>query len=414
MPINQEILAERLRAQRKRLELTQEEVAERMGVKRPTIVQIEAGKRAVTSIELSQLAVLYKRSAEYFLSETDPEEASGVMHLRASRDLDEVVREGLEKCIGVCKAATSLENLLGATRSSVAFSYTMGRPQTRWEAVDQGIRVAAMERKRLELGSLPLRNIVEIIARHGVRVAKYTMTDDISGFFFVSPETGMAILVNGAHSPTRRLFSYAHEYAHLLLDKGHVSGGVSRFGNRDDLLEVRANTFAAHFLMPEEGIRAFFDNSGGSARQVMEIYDGFNMQLRDGQSGQDDVVTAQRRAVPGSQEVRMMDALRLARHFGTSYEAALYQLLNLKVLQKEAQERLLREKDQAEIVNALLGMPPALLEQETMADLTQTVVGLVVEALLRKQITSPKAKEYMRLIDRAPQDLDRISLAFSQ
>lgn len=110
----------------------------------------------------------------------------------------------------------------------------------------------------------------------------------------------------------------------------------------------------------------------------------------------------------------MMDALRLARHFGTSYEAALYQLLNLKVLQKEAQERLLREKDQAEIVNALLGMPPALLEQETMADLTQTVVGLVVEALLRKQITSPKAKEYMRLIDRAPQDLDRISLAFSQ
>lgn len=413
MPINQETLAERLKSERRRLELTQEEVAQHIGVKRSVVVQLEAARRAVTSIELSQLAMLYKRSAEYFLSETAPGDAGGVMHLRANRDLDNLVRESLDKCISICKVATSLERLLNVDSYNVAFSYIIERPRSRWEAVNQGIQVAAMERRRLELGSSPLRNIVEIIARHGVRVAKDTMTTDISGFFFAGPETGMAILVNAADSSTRRLFSYAHEYAHLLLDKNSVPDGISRFGNREELIEVRANTFAAHFLMPEEGIRAFLDNVGGPTRQVMEIYDGFELRLGEGQNGQDELVTAQRRSTPGSREVRMIDALRLARHFGTSYESAVYQLLNLKIIHKESQEKLLAKKAQSEIVNSLLGMPPALLDQETMADLTQTVVVLVVEALLRQQITNPKAKEYMRLINRDPQDLDCINPALS-
>ena len=319
MSINQETLAERLRSERKRLELTQEEVAEHIGVKRSAVVQLEAAKRAVTSIELSQLAVLYKRSAEYFLSDATPEEADGVMHLRANRDLDDLVRESLDKCIAICKAATSLEGLLNIASSNVAFSYTIERPRSRWEAVDQGIRVAVMERRRLELGSSPLRNIVEIIARHGVRVAKDTMTTDISGFFFAGTETGMAILVNAADSPTRRLFSYAHEYAHLLLDKNLVPGGVSRFGNREELLEVRANTFAAHFLMPEEGVRAFLNSVGGLTRQVIEIYDGFEVRFGEDQNGQDELLTAQRRSAPGSREVRMIDALRLARQIGRAH-----------------------------------------------------------------------------------------------
>jgi hypothetical protein len=157
-------------------------------VKRPTIAQIEAGNRAVTSIELSQLAVIYKRNIESLPSEKDPEEASGLLHLRTNGDLDDTVRYNLDKCIEVCKAATQLEDLLGTPRKGVKFSYTLDRPQTRWEAVEQGMRLASMERKRLELGTLPVRNIVEIIAQHGVRVGRYTLTDDISGLFFVGPD----------------------------------------------------------------------------------------------------------------------------------------------------------------------------------------------------------------------------------
>lgn len=401
MPITQEKLAERLKAERSRLELTQEEVAERMGMKRPTIAQIEAGNRAVTSIELSQFAEIYQRNIESLLSDKEPEDTSGVLHLRSVGDLDETERYSLDKCIEVCKVATQLEEQLGTLRKGVRFSYIFERPQTRWEAVEHGIRLAAMERKRLELGPLPVRNIVEIIAQHGVRVGRYTLTDDISGLFFVGPDTGMAILVNAGHSTTRRLFSYAHEYAHLLVDSQQTPGGISRYSNRDDLLEVRANAFAAHFLMPNEGVRAFLDGLGGPTRQVIEIFDGFN----------EDLLTAQRRAYRGAQEIRMIDALRLARHFGTSYSATVYHLLNLKIIQKETQEKLLEEQARAEKANALLDVPPylAYLEQETLADLKQMTVNLIVEAWLQKQIPRQKAYEYMNLLGLDPQKLDSLN-----
>lgn len=407
MAITQEQLAERLRAERNRLELTQEEVAERMGVKRPTIAQIEAGNRAVTSIELSQFAVIYKRDVESLLSEKEPEDTA-LLRLRTSSDLDNSVRDNLNKCIEVCRAATELEKLLEKSQKDVGFSYMLDRPQTRWEAVEHGMRLAMMERKRLELGTLPVRNIVEIIAQHGVRVGRYPLTDDISGLFFVSPDTGKVIIVNTTHSTTRRLFSYAHEYAHLLADSQQTPGAVSRYGNRDDLLEVRANAFAAHFLMPNDGVRALQNDLSGPTRQVMEVYDGFK-ELAE--HWKDDLLMAQRRAAPGSQEVRMIDALRVARHFGTSYSATVYHLLNLKIIQKEMQEKLLKEQRRAEQVNSLLGDIAEYLEQEREADLKQMTMNLLVEAWLQEQISRPKAYEYTRLLERDnPQKLDSLDI----
>lgn len=408
MPITPEKLAERLKIERNRLDLTQEEVAERLGVKRPTIAQIEAGNRAVTSIELSQFAGVYKRPIEFFLAEQEPGDASGIMHLRAGSDLGEPVQTILNDCVELCRVATELEKTIGKRPSNVLFSYTLERPQTRWEAVEQGIRLASMERKRLDLGNTPVRNIVEIIAQHGVRVARNTLTDDLSGLFFVRPETGMAIIVNAGHSTPRRLFSYAHEYAHLLVDSIQTPGAVSRFGNRDDLIEVRANTFAVHFLLPAEGAYAFLAGVGGPSRQVMEVYDGFKEQP---ENREEELVTAQRRAISGSQEVNMIDVLQLSRHFGTSYEATVYQLLNLKVIQKEAQQRLTNKKDHAEQVNQLLGGPPKYLDQEVGADLTQMIINLTVEARLQKLITHAKACEYMSLVHRNPQMLDSLNMA---
>ncbi|WP_309713549.1 XRE family transcriptional regulator [Armatimonas sp.] len=401
MPITQQQLAERLRKERDRLELTQAEVAERLQVKRPTIAQIEAGNRSVTSIELFQFAAIYKRDIEFFLAESDPRALAGVMHLRANTDLGEPVQAALEECVKLCQAATFLESQLGTSRNGVPFSYTFERPQGRWEAVDQGMRLAAMERKRLNLGNVPVRNIVEIIAQHGVRVARHTLTDDIAGLFFVGPDTGMAILVNAGHPVTRRLFSYAHEYAHLLVDSTQISGAVSRYGNRDELVEVRANAFAAHFLMPSDGVHEFLDGIGGPTRQVMEIYDGFKEQPGD------EPLTAQRRTIPGSQEVKMIDALRTAHYFGTSYDATLYQLLNLKVIQRETLDKLLGEKERAERASILLGIPD-YLERETLADLKKVMINLVVESWLQKKISRPKAHEYMVMLSLNPQDLDSL------
>jgi len=404
MPITEEILAQRLKQERIRLDLTQEEIADRLGIKRTSVVQIEGGKRAVSSIELAQLAGLYGRSAEFFLAETTDESDSGVLLLRANRDLNEPDLQSLDACAATCKAATELESVLGSKRADVSFSYTMDRPQSRWDAVEQGIRLAAMERKRLNLGVSPVRNIVEIIAQHGVWVGRHTLTTDISGMFFVGGDTGKAIIVNSGHHVTRRLFSYAHEYAHLLVDSRQTPSAISRFGSRDDLLEVRANTFSAHFLMPADGVREFLDVLGGPSRQVQEVFDGYK---QEDINSDESLVLVQRRSTANALEVKMLDALRLARYFGTSYTATIYHLLNLKAIPKEIFEKLFSQKSQASQVNELLKYSTHL-EQEEACDLKTMMKNLIMEGLLREEISIQKAHAYAKLIQVDPRDLDKL------
>ena len=54
----------------------------------------------------------------------------------------------------------------------------------------------------------------------------------------------------------RRRFSFAHEYAHVLLDR-ELKAILSHARDRSSLMEVRANAFAASFLMPAEGVRRY-------------------------------------------------------------------------------------------------------------------------------------------------------------
>ena len=82
------------------------------------------------------------------------------------------------------------------------------------------------------------------------------LTEDMSGLFTNHPSVGLCILVNYAHTRARKRFSYAHEYAHALLDRTSTAT-VSLEANRTELSEVRANAFAATFLLPRAGVWEF-------------------------------------------------------------------------------------------------------------------------------------------------------------
>ncbi len=65
----QQRLGQRLQEARDYLGLSQEFVAKKLGIPRASVSAIETGKRKVSSLELKQLAQLYKRPLSYFLSE---------------------------------------------------------------------------------------------------------------------------------------------------------------------------------------------------------------------------------------------------------------------------------------------------------------------------------------------------------
>lgn len=87
----QEDLGLRLREAREYLGLSQEFAANYLSVPRASVSAMETGKRRVNSLELKQLAKLYKRPLSFFLGEEDqalpqPDETSLAL-FRTARDL---------------------------------------------------------------------------------------------------------------------------------------------------------------------------------------------------------------------------------------------------------------------------------------------------------------------------------------
>ena len=86
-------LARRLRESREYLGLSQEVVAERLGVPRASVSAMEAGKRKVSSMELRDLARLYRTSIEQLIGEeTDQDPVVGALY-RTARNLTQEDRE---------------------------------------------------------------------------------------------------------------------------------------------------------------------------------------------------------------------------------------------------------------------------------------------------------------------------------
>jgi transcriptional regulator with XRE-family HTH domain len=87
-----ERLGARLREAREYLGLSQELVAESLGVPRASISDMEGGKRKVSSLELRDLSRLYKRPISFFLGDQETYAESAVdkniraLH-RATKDL---------------------------------------------------------------------------------------------------------------------------------------------------------------------------------------------------------------------------------------------------------------------------------------------------------------------------------------
>jgi len=61
-------MLERLREARLAAELTQEDVAERLGVPQNFVSKLERGERRIDPIELAELAELYAKDLSWFLA----------------------------------------------------------------------------------------------------------------------------------------------------------------------------------------------------------------------------------------------------------------------------------------------------------------------------------------------------------
>jgi Zn-dependent peptidase ImmA (M78 family)/transcriptional regulator with XRE-family HTH domain len=396
MAVDRIELGRRLRLAREARGLTQDDVAQELATSRPTVAQMELGNRAVTSLELDQLARLYGRDLREFLADDFAEKDALAALFRADEAViqEPDVIEALRNCASLGREVTNLEQLLGIDREGVAAAvYPLPMPRSRWQAVQQGERVAAQERRRLGLGTAPVGSLSELLEGQGVRTAWIDLPDDVSGLTMADAAIGVFVVVNRTHPVVRRRFSLAHEYAHALLDRERL-GTISRTSERNELLEVRANSFAAAFLLPPEGVRQFMTSigKGGPSRQRADIFD------------EGGVVEASTRAAPKSQDAQMYDVAELAEHFGISRLSALYRLRNLKFLSDAEFESLKQLEDDGygRAVATMLQLQHKD-EERPRDEYRHRFLSLALEAYRRSEISRAKLIELTSMIG-LPQD----------
>ncbi len=400
MGMTTEELAARMRAARKAAGLTQEAVADALGLSRPAVSQMESGRRAVSGLELERLARLCGRGLGDFFRDSFTTEGNATValfrrHPEFSSDSD--LREALGEALAFGRSLSDLEDLLQIDRGeTVAASYRSSGLQGKWVAIQQGERTAEAERRRLGLGIEPLPEMLDLMESQGVHAVALRLPEQISGLTVVDAAAGVVVAVNGRHGFHRQRFSLAHEYAHVLLDCDRQAC-VSRRTHQDSLIEVRANSFAAAFLLPAAGVQRFVEHlaKGRAGRIRRQVSDGRHVQ------------TAERRSPPGSQQMRLHDLVMLAHRFGVSRPAALYRLKSLRLITERERSALAEQHaTHGKRVARLLGL--ATPSGQSRCVPRKRLVALGIEALQQDLISYGKLRELARQVDVPEDDLEEI------
>lgn len=383
-------LGTRLRAARDRRGLSQQAVADALGLPRTAITNIETGARAVSTLEITKLADLYGQAPAYFLAanEEEDEDVFVVLH----RVLPEIegapqTKREVSRILDLYREGAGLRSLLDQASEQTVPNYAI-KLSSVGDAIRQGEVVAQEERRRLRLGTAPIVNAAETISEQGIWTAATDLPNGLSGLFVNHPSIGLAILVNVTHRPVRRRFSYAHEYAHALFDRGETIT-TTRSQNAAQLAEKRANAFAAAFLLPAEGVADHLRqlDKGSPSRRSQTFFDVAN----------DEMMEAELRTRPGSQAITYQDVASLARRFGVSYEAAVWRLKSLGHIGAGETTALLGQKDTGNRYMAELGFEDLFeagkISEPPEQELRGQLVRLAVEAFRQEEISRGRLLE---------------------
>lgn len=124
-------------------------------------------------------------------------------------------------------------------------------------AETEGRTVAARFRREHDLGVQPLGDLVTIIEQAtGIDSAVLDVGPDEHGLTMRDPSRGTVFIdIARTRNPMRQRSTLAHELGHVLFE-AWVDNGAGNWSDRTPV-EIRADAFARHLLVPVDGLRAF-------------------------------------------------------------------------------------------------------------------------------------------------------------
>ena len=240
------LLGTRLKRAREEVNLSQGAFAKSLGLSSEYISLLESGKRTPSFETLQKVAGFLNKNVAYFFEDRRP----AFEALFDAAEADERVRKDLQKFRATCERYLELEEATGR-RLDLAPLYPRISPE----------RLAEEERRRLGLGSEPIRDVMGLCEVNGCRIVRQTISDEarIAGLFVFDEERKAAFaLINANEPPGLQTFIAAHLYGHYLMDRADspvvdnpdvfVDEYVSLYSPR----EQSAQTFASRFLVPPD------------------------------------------------------------------------------------------------------------------------------------------------------------------
>lgn len=125
----------------------------------------------------------------------------------------------------------------------------------------QAVNLASTKRRELNIGNDGIKDIFLLLESQGIFVVRMPIEcDNLSGaFYFDNKNKAGKILINSNRTKGHQIFTAAHEYCHYLLDKDQELI-IEDEKEKKSPIEKRADKFAAHFLMPQEGINYYINS----------------------------------------------------------------------------------------------------------------------------------------------------------
>ena len=256
--------------------LTQQDLADVLGLARTTITAIEKGERRARPDEIIRMASIFGRSVNDLVGEREPVKDFAVQFRTAvnhagSAQAQEELSESVQRFQRLCEDYLYLEMLNGTSlQQSYIPQYSMKGSSPEYAAED----IASAERNRLGLGDGPVLNLREVLEDDvSIRVFFADLPSRVAGLFAYTEELGGCIAVNARHPMERRRWSIAHEYGHFLTSRFQSEISVLSGFRRAPSEERFADAFARCFLMPGAGLRRRFNEMSRGNDGVMTAAD---------------------------------------------------------------------------------------------------------------------------------------------
>lgn len=220
---------------------TQRDLADKLGISRTLLCQLEQSNRSVQDDVLEKLERILNYPRSFFAQEGEAYRTSTVS-FRKRLKVPNTILSAIEANIQVYRL--HIETLLAkvnALESKV--------PQFDLSQFENVQQVAQKVRSLWNIQAPVIENLTALLESKGVITIQSDFgTERVDSRSFFTKDGHPIIVYNKSVLGDRQRFTLAYELGHLVLHSG-----VSGFGDRD--IDHEANLFAAEFLMPEADIR---------------------------------------------------------------------------------------------------------------------------------------------------------------